>query len=110
MEDILEELVGEIWDESDEAVENINKVNDNTYRVLCTTSTEDFFEFFELEPDEESEATTVNGWLIEKSEIIPESGYTFEYENLLITVVSADELMTHEITVEVKETEETEED
>lgn len=110
MEDILEELVGEIWDESDEAVENIKKVDDNTYRVLCTTSTEDFFEFFELEPDEESEATTVNGWLIEKSEIIPESGYTFEYENLLITVVSADELMTHEITVEVKETEETEED
>ena len=94
MEDILEELVGEIWDESDEAVENIKKVDDNTYRVLCTTSTEDFFEFFELEPDEESEATTVNGWLIEKSEIIPESGYTFEYENLLITVVSADELMT----------------
>ncbi len=110
MEDILEELVGEIWDESDEAVENISQMNDNTYRVLCTTSTEDFFEFFELEPDEESEATTVNGWLIEKSENIPESGYNFEYENLSITVVNADELMTHEITVEVKETkEETEE-
>ncbi len=109
MEDILEELVGEIWDESDEAVENIIKVSDNTYRVLCTTSTEDFFEFFELEPDEESEATTVNGWLIEKSESIPESGYTFEYENLAVTVVSADELMTHEITVEVSEIEETEE-
>ncbi len=109
MEDILEELVGEIWDESDEAVENINKINDNTYRVLCTTSTEDFFEFFELEPDEESEATTVNGWLIEKSENIPESGYTFEYENLVITVVSADELMTHEITVEVREIAEEEE-
>ncbi len=102
MEDILEELVGEIWDELDEAVENINRINDNTYKVLCTTSTEDFFEFFDLEPDEESEATTVNGWLIEKSENIPESGYTFEYENLAIKVVSADELMTHEIIVEVK--------
>ncbi len=103
MEDIIEELVGEIWDESDEEVENINRIGENTYRVLCTTSTEDFFEFFDLEPDEESEATTVNGWLIEKSENIPQSGYTFEYENLSIIVVSADELMTHEITVEVNE-------
>ncbi len=110
MEDILEELVGEIWDESDEAVENIKQITDNTYNVLCTTSTEDFFEFFELEPDEESEATTVNGWLIEKSEHIPENGYTFEYENLLITVVSADELMTHEITVEVRQTENVDEE
>ncbi len=110
MEDILEELVGEIWDESDEAIENIKKVNDNTYRVLCTTSTEDFFEFFDLEPDEESEATTVNGWLIEKSENIPEIGYIFEYENLAVTVVNADELMTHEITVEIIKTEDIEED
>ncbi|MBR5155608.1 MAG: HlyC/CorC family transporter [Clostridia bacterium] len=103
MEDILEELVGEIWDESDEAVENISKIDDNIYRVLCTTSTEDFFEFFELEPDEESEATTVNGWLIEKSENIPQDGYAFEYKNLSVTVVRADELMTHEITVQVNE-------
>ncbi len=103
MEDILEELVGEIWDESDEAVENISKVDEDTYRVLCTTSAEDFFEFFELDPDEESEATTVNGWLLEKSENIPEVGYSFDYENLLITVTDADELMTNEILVEVRE-------
>ena len=103
MEDILEELVGEIWDESDEAVENISKVDDDTYRVLCTTSTEDFFEFFELDPDEESEATTVNGWLLEKSEIIPEIGYSFDYENLSVTVTDADEVMANEILVKVRE-------
>lgn len=111
MEDIIEEIVGEIWDESDEAVDNITKVSENTYRVLCTTSIEDFFEFFELDHDEETESTTVNGWLTEKSEIIPESGYTFDYENLVITVIKADELMAHEIKVEVLEklTEEPEE-
>ncbi len=103
MEDILEELVGEIWDESDEAVENISKVDEDTYRVLCTTSTEDFFEFFELDPDEESEATTVNGWLLEKSENIPEVGYSFDYENLSVTVTDADEVMTNEILVKVRE-------
>ena len=103
MEDIIEELVGEIWDESDEEIDNISKIDENSYKVLCTTSTEDFFEFFELEPDEISEATTVNGWLIEKSENIPEDGYTIDYENITITVTKSDELMTHEIRVDVKE-------
>lgn len=101
MEDIIEELVGEIWDEHDEEIDNISVVDDSLYRVLCTTSTEDFFDFFELEPDEESEATTVNGWLIECYGNIPEKGYAFEYENLSITVTEADEIMTHEILVKV---------
>ena len=103
MEDIIEELVGEIWDESDEAIENFVKMNDNEYRVLSTTSMEDFFEFFDIEPDEESEATTVNGWMLEKSENIPDEGYSFEYENIVATVTKADDLMTHEIVVTIKE-------
>ncbi len=101
MEDILEEIVGEIWDERDEAVEDFVKLDDNTYRVLCSAFIEDFFEFFSLEPDEETEATTVNGWLTEITERIPEEGYTFDYENLTITVTKADDLMAHEITVQV---------
>lgn len=103
MEDIIEELVGEIWDESDEAIENFIKISDEEYRVLSSTSMEDFFEFFELEPDEESEATTVNGWMLEKSENIPDEGYSFEYENITATVTKADDLMTHEIVVKIKE-------
>ena len=103
MEDIIEELVGEIWDESDEAIESFVKVSDNEYRVLSTTSMEDFFEFFDLEVDEESEATTVNGWMLEKSENIPDEGYSFEYENIVATVTKADDLMTHEIVVKIKE-------
>ncbi len=110
MEDILEELVGEIWDESDEEIDNFILVEENTYKVLSTTSTEDFFEFFELDPDEESEATTVNGWLVEKSENIPDVGYTFEYKNLTVTVTDADELMTNELLVKVLKEEEAEEE
>ncbi len=101
MEDILEEIVGEIWDESDEEINNICELEANTYRVLCLTSIEDFFEFFEVTPDEETEATTVNGWLTEKSGNIPEEGYTLEYENLHIEVIKADEVMTKEIKVKV---------
>lgn len=105
MEDILEEIVGEIWDESDEAVEEFQKLDEQTYRVLCSTAVEDFFAFFSIEPEEEPDATTVNGWLTETVGSIPEIGYTFNYQNLMITVDKADDFMTHEILVRVSEQE-----
>ena len=103
MEDILEEIVGEIWDERDEAVEDIVQLDESTYRVLCSTNIEDFFEFFDLEPAEEVEATTVNGWMTEIIGSIPAQGHAFDYENLSITVTNADDLMAHEITVKVND-------
>lgn len=110
MEDILEEIVGEIWDESDEAIDSIEKLDEDTYRVLCTTSTEDFFEYFNITPEEETEATTVNGWITENSGNIPDKGDTLEYQNLSITVTEADELMAHEIHVTIKKEEPSEEE
>lgn len=101
MEDILEEIVGEIWDERDEEIVEFVKLNDDTYRVLCTATIEDFFEYFEIENDEETDATTVNGWLTEQSGTIPEENYTLDYKNLTITVTKADDFMAHEITVKV---------
>ena len=99
MEDILEEIVGEIWDESDEEFESIKKIDKSSYTVLTNASTEAFFDFFNIAPDLKSEATTVNGWLIEQCGNIPEKDYSFEYENINITVTKADDLMTHEICV-----------
>ena len=75
MEDILEEIVGEIWDEQDEAVEDIKKIGEHRYRVLCSANIEEFFEFFDIKPEEETESTTVNGWIIELVGNIPEKGY-----------------------------------
>ena len=72
MEDILEEIVGEIWDESDEEFESIKKIDKSSYTVLTNASTEAFFDFFNIAPDLSSEATTVNGWLIEQCGNIPE--------------------------------------
>ncbi len=103
MEDILEELVGEIWDEGEESVEPITAIGDNIYRVLCNTPLDDFLEFFSLEADEESEATTVNGWLTERSGNIPQEGDVFDWDDLLVAVVKADRLMTEEIEVQIKE-------
>ncbi|MBQ9764850.1 MAG: HlyC/CorC family transporter [Lachnospiraceae bacterium] len=103
MEDILEEIVGEIWDERDEAIENFVELEKDKYRVLCSANIEDFFEFFSLDSDEETEATTINGWIIEQIGDIPEQGSSFNYENLVINITKADELMAHEVTVEVVE-------
>ncbi len=116
MEDIIEELVGEIWDEQDVAVETIVEVEEDTYRLPSSVSIDEFFERFSLEKNEEIESTTVNGWLSEVCGNIPELGFSFEYENLSITVTEADELMAHEVEVKVippvseEETEEDEKD
>lgn len=102
MEDILEELVGEIWDECDEAVEDILSIDEKSYRVLCSTNVEYFFDFFSLEPSDQTEATTVNGWIVEQLGNIPEQGFSFDYENLTISITKADNLMTKEIVVCIK--------
>ena len=97
MEDILEEIVGEIWDERDEEIDEFKKIGDNTYKVLCTASLEDFREYFKLEDEEELDVSTVNGWITEITGIIPEVNYSFDYKNLTVTITKADQFMTHEI-------------
>ena len=101
MEDILEEIVGEIWDERDEEIDEFQKLGENTYKVLCTASLDDFREYFSLEDEEELDVTTVNGWITEITGIIPEVGYSFDYKNLTVTITKADQFMTHEIKVDV---------
>lgn len=88
MEDILEELVGEIWDEHDEVVEDFKKLNENKYRVDCSVNAEDFYEFFEIESD--SESISLGGWVMEQLGKVPEKGDKFEYEMLDITVFETD--------------------
>ena len=105
MEDIIEELVGEIWDELDEAIEPIKEITEDKYRVLSTVSLDEFFDFFEIDIDEESDSTTVNGWVNERAESIPEVGFSFDYANLSITVTKADDIMSHEIEVVVNHAE-----
>jgi CBS domain containing-hemolysin-like protein len=101
MEDIIEELVGEIWDEQDEATESIMPIGEDTYRVLSGVSIDEFFEFFTLEKNEEIESTTVNGWLAEHFGSIPEVDSEFVYENLSIRVTEADGQKTTEVMVTV---------
>ena len=105
MEDILEELVGEIWDEHDEVVEDFKKLDENTYKVDGSVSFDDFADFFEIE-DEENDNVSVGGWVMEKLSQMPENGDNFSYENLEITVTETESHRVTEILVVIKETEE----
>ena len=99
MEDILEEIVGEIWDEGDEAIDEITQIDEHNFNVLTITSLDSFFEYFDLTVPEDIESATVNGWLTQLKEGIPEEGDTFEIEGIVLKVTKADDLMTHEISV-----------
>lgn len=101
MEDILEELVGEIWDEYDEVVEEFRENEDGTVTVLCGTQLDKMFEFFELESDEESESVSVGGWVLEQLGKIAEEGDEFQYENLFVKVTKVAERRVLEINVTV---------
>lgn len=90
MEDILEELVGEIWDEYDEIEEDIIAIDELTYKVVGSSPVTKLFKKFDLPEDEESEATTISGWAIEKLGQIPQSGDAFEYEGVRVEILDTD--------------------
>jgi CBS domain containing-hemolysin-like protein len=88
MEDILEELVGEIWDEHDEIVEDFTKQDDGGYRFLGSAALDLLLDEFHLSGD--FNATTVSGWIMEQLDKIPQKGDHFDYEQLTITVTRTD--------------------
>ncbi|MBQ8295217.1 MAG: HlyC/CorC family transporter [Clostridia bacterium] len=90
LEDILEELVGEIWDEHDEEEVLFGKIDEGEYWVDAKCSLYDFLKLYDLESeDEEYESNTVGGWVTEKTDSIPEIGTTFVFENVEVKVVKA---------------------
>lgn len=100
MEDILEELVGEIWDEHDEVVEEYNQVSPNTFRVDCSVELDDFCERFKLKID--SEMVSLGGWVSEKLGKVPEKGDKFAYGNMEITVVSVENHRAETVDIHIK--------
>ena len=103
LEDILEELVGEIWDEADEIVEDFKENEDGTLTVLCSTQLDKMFEHLGMDTDDESESSTVGGWVIEQLCKIPEEGDTFTYGSIDVTVTKVEARRIIEISVKKNE-------
>ncbi|MDE6550812.1 MAG: hemolysin family protein [Clostridia bacterium] len=112
MEDIIEQLVGEIWDEHDEVVEDFNKISDDKYYVQGEVNLEEFFDFFDIKRDaEEFEPVTLSGFAVMLLGKEPQVGDVVEFENLTIKVISTEfyRITQVEVTVaEIKEEEDAE--
>ena len=95
LEDVIEELVGEIWDEHDEVVQDITRLAKDCYRISCNTNLDKLCDLFEIKI--ESEHSTVGGWVMEVLERIPTEKDSFDFENITITVTRADERRAIEV-------------
>ena len=95
LEDILEELVGEIWDEHDEVTEDVVRIDENTYRVNGGVSLFRLFSMLGVDEDDEDEdddqPSTVAGLIMREAESIPEKGEEISYKNLRFKIEEADE-------------------
>ena len=99
LEDIVEELVGEIWDEHDEVVEQFQKQEDGSYMISCSADLSDLFDLFSISG--ECDANTVSGWVMEQVGRVPEEGDHFVCDGLDVTVTKVDHRRVMEIRVVV---------
>ena len=100
MEDILEELVGEIWDEHDEVTQDIVRLSDAQWRVSGSASLDDLRELFPI--DDDFDSVTVNGWVLELLGHFPQPEDTFEYKDLRVTVEKVTRRRVEQIRIERK--------
>ena len=103
LEDIVEELVGEIWDEHDEVIETFRKQEDGSYLIACSADLDDMYDLFQVKG--ECDAATVSGWVMEQVGRVPEVGDHFQAEGLDVTVTRVEHRRVLEIQVRVLGTE-----
>lgn len=104
LEDILEELVGEIWDEHDEVQNDIEQISDTEYIVQGSMSVDDFYEYFKINKVEK-EISTVNGWIMKNTDKIPQKDDKVVCDGLTALVLSVDGKRADEIKITVEEEE-----
>jgi putative hemolysin len=101
MEDILEELVGDIWDEHDIVIENIKPLKDNRFLVLGSTYLDDLTEELGLEDIDDEDYLTVNGWVLANLGKMGVKGDTFTYQNLEVVVTKANSRQILEVEIKI---------
>ena len=102
MEDVLEGLVGEIWDEHDEVIENIKPLEDNVYLVNGSTPLTDLEDIYPFDDDVLDDNATVNGWVLDNLGKIPAVGDRFHYDNLDVEILKVDGRRAAEIRLRVE--------
>lgn len=104
MEDILEQIVGDIWDESDEIEDELIKLDDETYECDGDMRIYDLFDELEIDDDDfDDDNATVGGWAIEQLGGYPAKGDSFDFENLTLTVIEMQNLRVTRLLIKVHE-------
>ncbi len=106
MEDVLEQIVGEIWDETDIVEQEVVQHDSGEFELDGAMVIDDFIELMGLDEDSfEAESETVGGWTLESFGNYPHEGDSFCYENLTVTVLSMDGRRVEKILVKIAENE-----
>ena len=109
MEDIIEELIGDVFDEHDEVTNDYKELPDGSFNVKCSADLDDFLEKFEiLVDDDEDLPQTVNGFIMKELETFPQPGDTFTYKKLKIEIKKIGSKRVEEINVSIINDEEEE--
>ncbi|MBA2874771.1 hemolysin family protein [Thermaerobacillus caldiproteolyticus] len=102
LEDIIEQIVGEIWDEHDEAVKNIHQIDDYSYELNAELPLDEFCELMKID-EPESSSHTLGGWVFEMFERIPNVGETLHYGPLTLTVRQVENRRIRKVLVSLSE-------
>lgn len=107
MEDVLEQIVGEIWDETDTVEQEVVQRTENEFEVDGDMVISDFLELADIrENDFEAESETLGGWTVEMFGEFPKAGDSFQYRNLTITVLSMDGRRVEKVLIKINKAEE----
>ena len=107
MEDVLEQIVGEIWDETDTVEQEVVQRTENEFEVDGDMVISDFLELTDIpEDDFEAESETLGGWTVEMFGEFPKAGDSFQYRNLTVTVLSMDGRRVEKVLIKINKAEE----
>lgn len=102
MEDVLEQIVGDIWDETDEVINDVVERGEHEYEVSGDLSIGEFCELMGWDEDKfETDSVTIGGWMLENFGGFPKAGDSFEYENITVTVLEMDDLRVGKVLITV---------
>lgn len=102
MEDIIEELIGDVWDEHDEIIEQFTEMGDGSWIIDCSAPLDDFLERFGITgnlDDEDDLPQTVNGWLLMQFGNFPEAGGNFKFNDYMFEVTKISQKKIEEIRI-----------
>ena len=102
MEDVLEQVVGDIWDETDTVEDEVTKKSESEYEIDGDMPISDFLDLMDIrEEDFDFESETVGGWTIESFGRFPEAGESFRYADFTVTVLAMNELRVERVLVKI---------